>query len=167
LNFDKFVSENPILDFSFYSHTQLKIVQELSDEILKSLDSAFSEDIIDASEINVAYGKFWLWVLGAYEIVRTISQTEKCFTESIYESISEIKSPLSKIRMPFAKQEYPGKRKPIATEASISNWSLEKKDIGFNIKSTKVWVRTLILDFNKIFDNLEKGDVLKDHRESY
>ena len=65
------------------------------------------------------YGQFWLWVVGAFEVVRTMAGAKACFSQRVKDELGPLKKTLAFLRMPFAKQEYPGGGKKIGTEASV------------------------------------------------
>ena|SRR2546422_3597184 len=79
----------------------------------------------------------------------------------------DLKSKLSKLRMPFAKQEYEGKRTPIVSEASVYSVDTARKDLKFEIKGTVLSVRGLIGAFNSVFDSIKYEDILRKHGTSY
>ncbi len=53
----------------------------VADEIVENLDLGFASDCIDGGRVARAESLMWLWVLGAYEVVRTICQAKDCFTQ--------------------------------------------------------------------------------------
>ncbi len=76
---DRLIQE-PFLKFSFYLSGRNNIVISLLDEIIDLLEKGFEPQ----DKIDDASTKAWFWNLGAYEIIRTISQSKKCFTEEFY-----------------------------------------------------------------------------------
>ena len=110
---DQLYRENPLLAFSFYAHMQAEITRRLGRDVLATLDTAIAPSAEegaaatgDATAINHAYGQFWLWVLAAYEVVRTMSQARGCFSEPIAQRLVDLKRHIAGLRIPFAKQEY-------------------------------------------------------------
>lgn len=167
MEFDELLKQNPEFHFSTYTHLQVLTVRKLGQAINKQLDTMLAtEDVVDG-DINEVYGQFWLWVIGSYEIIRTMSQAKKCFSTNLNTSLASVKANLSKIRMPFAKQEYKGKSKPIRNEASISSFNHKTRDFAFSIGDDQIWARDLIGEFDNIFKNMEAKDIVGDHRSSY
>lgn len=167
MEFDDFLSENPEALFSVYTHCQVSTVLKMGDEIKTGLDAIFLKDGHIAGNVNEVYGKFWLWVLGAYEIIRTMTQANDCFSEDAKDSLKRIKKPLSRLRIPFAKQELQGKKqRPIQNEASISSFDPLKRDMAFSVGNEVFWTRNLINDFSVLFKDLKVSDVVKNHRNS-
>lgn len=122
---NKIVRENPLIAFSLYTHLQVEIVRDLGHQILEILDTAFDSNAADGKGVNRAYGSFWLWVLGSYEITRTFCQAESCFSGTLVAELKGFKKKVAILRMPFAKQEYPRKKEPIKTEASSAGRGYE------------------------------------------
>jgi hypothetical protein len=160
------LDQNPLIGFSVYTHIQVCTLSALGREILALLDSYIAEGSADAQAVNRAYGMFWLWLLGAFEVTRTMYQAKSCFRSEFSTKLLALKKRLSKLRMPFAKQEYDGERVPIKTEASFSVDTM-RKDLKFEIKGIVLSVRDLISTFESVFGNLKREDVLSDHRDSY
>lgn len=161
------LDQNPLIRFSVYTHIQVCTLSTLGREILALLNSSIAEGSADPQASNRAYGMFWLWLLGAYEVTRTMCQAKSCFTAELSTKLIALKKPLSKLRMPFAKQEYKGENSPIATEASISAVDTIGKDFKFKINGTVLSVRDLIGAFESVFGNIKREDVLNHHRDSY
>jgi len=57
----------------------------------------------------------WLWILGGYEIVRTMVQAEKCFSPEALNRLRSLKKSLAIARMPASKMEKQGKRVPVTS----------------------------------------------------
>lgn len=167
MEFDEFLKENPDVNFSIYTHIQVVTIRKLGQVIIKQLDTMLANEGIVDGDINELYGQFWLWVVGSYEVIRTMSQANGCYSTSVNKSLSSVKANLSKIIMPLAKQEYKGKKEPIRNGASLSSFNHEKRDFAFTIGKNGILVRELIGEFDDIFQNMEAKDVVNDHRSSY
>lgn len=163
----KILIENPLMGFSVYSHTQVETLQLLGKEVLDIMDNAITEGCIEGKFIQKVYGLFWLWILGAYEVIRTMTQANICFSEQFSVNLQTLKKQIALLRIPFAKQEYPGKNTPIANEASIYSVDTVKKDIKYEVKENILSTRELINEFESLFSTMTYKDVLYDHRESY
>ncbi len=159
--------ENPLMGFSVYSDSQVKTLQTLGKEILSLMDNAITEGQVKGKFFQKVYGLFWLWVLGVYEVTRTMTQAKICFSEQFLANLQPLKKQISILRMPFAKQEYQGKKSPITNEASIYSIDTAKKDIKYEVKGNILSVRELINEFESLFSTMSNKDVLYDHRESY
>lgn len=64
------LNNSPLIGFSVYTEIQSRIIQNLGQEFLTSLDSGIVPDggtgkgaVIDGEVFNRGYGQFWLWVL--------------------------------------------------------------------------------------------------------
>ena len=161
------LNQNPLIGFSIYTQIQVRTLSAFGQEILDLLDSSMAEGSVDAQALNRAYGMFWLWLLGAYEVTRTMCQAKSCFTAELSTKLIDLKKRLSALRIPFAKQEYEKKTTPIKAEASIYGVDRMRKDFKFEITGTVLSVRDLISAFESVFGNIKREDVLSDHRASY
>ena len=68
------------------------------------------EDCVDGRRVERVESLMWLWILGAYEVVRTMCQAKTCFSSQALDELSRLKKLLSVVRMPAAKMEKPGRR---------------------------------------------------------
>ena len=164
---ERLYQEHPLTRVSVYSEIQVQIVRNLGEEILACLDASVSNGTVDASGLNRAYGRFWLWCLGAYEIVRTMSQAKVCFSGALAVKIAAFKKRVSPLRIAFAKQELQGKRKPIEAGASIQGVDAPRKDMTYEVRGTILSARDLIAEFDALVGGITEADVLHDHRSSY
>ena len=168
-------SENPLSAFSFYTQVHFNVLKKTGEKINASLDNAFLNSHmkdnalhgVEHNEIQETYGLFWLWVLGAYEITRTMSEANKCFTPNTNKALQELKRHLAVIRMPFAKQQPKNKNKPIGGEASICNIDGESKDICFSANNTNFWVRNEIQSFESQIESITIQDIIATYNASY
>lgn len=152
--------------FSTYSQVQVDALRRLSAEIRELLDSSISERAIDTAGFQRTYGLFWLWVLGAYEMTRTLSEYKKCFSERFQAEIAKFKGSISVLRIPFAKQQFQGRDKcPIGVEASVYGFDSTKKDLSFQIDGREIWVRSMLDQFDSFIGVVTIADVLGDLRD--
>ena len=160
---------NPLMKFSVYTQIQFSTLKRIRELILVELDSLFYEDKnslkIDGQKFNEIYGLFWLWILGAYEIVRTMCQRKSCFKEEVYDKLDIYKRKISAIRMPFAKQEIARTNKTISNEASISGIHQETKDLSFTIGDNIFYMRETMCDFIEIISSISIDDINRDLRD--
>ena len=173
---ERMLDENPLLVFSCYTHGQKEILDELGAEIVALLDNGIlaREDgrvVVDGRFFKQAYGKFWLWVLGAYEMVRTMDQAKSCFTQSLAGEINQLKKQLSLLRMPFAKQELAGKRQgkrqPVGAEPSVAGVDHAAKDFKYRVGDQILTMRGMIAEFGNVFAGVNRANVVADHRTAY
>jgi len=120
------------------------------------LSKDWTDTITDSQRV---YDLFWLWVLGAYEVVRTMSQNEECFASPVQEKIVEQKRILATIRMPFAKQELKGSRKPVYSEPSVV---AVNKSIEFLISGKTYNSTTVVESFLSFIDSIKPDDVINE-----
>lgn len=113
---------------------------QLGSEIGKALDKALDRESVDGESLNRAYGLFWLWVIGTYEVIRTMCQAKSCFSEEVYDRLDRFKKHIATLRVPFAKQEYQGRQVPIKAENSMK-LEVEARDIVFSVKEQRFAAR--------------------------
>jgi len=162
MDYDQLQEENSLLGFHMYAQFNATRVIELGDEICEILDASIGGDRrVEASLFMSAYDKYWFWVLGAYEVLRTLvdKDCKGAFSEEVEEKMVDEKRKIAKLRMPFAKLQPKNVSKAIHGDNSITNVDIEKKDFGFTIKSEVIWVRTTIYEFKGLIESLTSQDV--------
>jgi len=164
---ERMLDENPLIAFSAFSHSQVEILRDLARRLLAELDRSIAPGQVDGQGFQRAYAMFWLWVLGAYEVVRTMSQARSCFSERLGSEVTDFKKRIAKLRIPFAKQEYAGRKKPIVSEASVSGIDCTARDFTFTVEGQTVSMRRTIAEFTVLFDSITRRDIIRDHRCSY
>lgn len=168
LTVEEMFEKHPLTRFSPYSQMQASTVRNLAHELIESLDACLddSEGRFVITDVGQIHGRFWLWVLGAYEVTRTMDQHGACFSDRLASEAKAFKRRLAVVRIPFAKQEIAGTAEPVSTEGSISEIDLETKDIRFTIGDTTVSIRELAKDFIAFFEGIQPGDVQRDIRSA-
>jgi len=106
--FEKVLSENPLLIFSIYTHGQLQSLSLVRRELSSIRLERGGDGSYFVSNHGKYYALFWLWVLGAYEVLRTMSENKDCFDDATAQEILKQKRKIAKLRMPFAKQQLSG-----------------------------------------------------------
>lgn len=165
----KLMTDNPLINFSLYTHMQAEVIRSLGNEICGILDASFilnsdGSKHLDGNQLRNIWGKFWLWIIGSYEIVRTVSQAKGCFTEEVSDRFDCFKRKIAKLRIPFAKQEYAqGGKQPIKAEASIAGIDLKTNDVLYYVKGTRFSPRELICEFDSLISTITIEDVLQRH----
>lgn len=126
----------PLMAFSPGTQLQVQILNEKGKEILSHMEqSVANPGQVDGNAMSKAHGLFWLWVLGVYEVLRTMDQSSGSLSDGLKDKIRAEKKYFAKIRMPFAKQEFQGK-KIRAWKASFATGVCGTTgDIAFDIES--------------------------------
>lgn len=152
----------PLMRFSPYTHGQVSTIVQLGNDIRALLDRSVQGSTVehDGGFLR-AYGYFWLWILGSYEVTRTMCQAKTCFSADFAEQVCGFKKRVSVLRMPFAKLELPGVKRPIVAEAAVHNVDVETKDIHFEVKGEILSARTFIADFERLASSVKPTDVIK------
>lgn len=159
------LAKDPLVRFSVYSQIQAQTLRDVSAEISSLLDRTISEGkFVDGGNLNVIYGRFWMWVIGAYEVTRTMSEYKTCFSTSLNGRVDAFKRQISTLRMPFAKLQFKGSDKPINGEASIYSFDMEGKDFIFQVGEKQFPMRWLMGEFNSLITSIKPEDVLSDLR---
>jgi len=160
---------DPLMAFSFYLSGRNNILLNTGDEIIELLNEGFTgKSIIKGDKIQQAETLMWFWILGAYEVIRTMCQARQCFSADFYRKISSLKKDLGEVRMPASKMEKQGKQVPVSSNRSPSGWEVEHKDLLVNDPSDKAFsAQALIGGYDLIISSLTVKDVLKKHSESY
>jgi hypothetical protein len=154
-------NRHPIILFSINTHSQVTAVQELGNEILSLIKQSKTGDrSLDASKIMHAYNLFWFWVLGVYEVLRTMDQHKKCFTETVAIEINKLKKKLAVVRMPFAKQELRGTGEPISSELSIYGFGSDLETLLFQIQGKSYDAVALIRDVMDFFYGINRQAII-------
>jgi hypothetical protein len=168
------LNKNPHVVFSIYTDVQSRTIRQLGRDIVTCLEDGITTDdgsgkgtVCGGEVMNRGYGQFWLWVLGAYEIVRTMCQAEQCFSPALATELKALKRQLSVIRMPFAKQELRGKFVPVHGEPSVYGIGHSPPDLRFEVEGEVISVQELIGEFDRVFGGITRTDILADHRTTY
>lgn len=153
--------DNPLIAFSVNTHVQVQYLLEFGNDVSELIDSSFlSEASFDATKLNKAYGGIWLWTLGTYEVIRTMTQVKDCFSETLATELVKYKRYLSKIRMPFAKQEYANNKGSHAfLELLISGFDIETRDFKFIIEGESYFFKKLLKKFRSIILSIRLEDI--------
>ena len=164
---EEMFEREPLLKFSFYLSGRNNILLATIDEIIDYLDNGFGTSVINGGLIEKASTLLWFWTLGAYEMVRTISQAKVCFSDNFNSQILILKKELAKVRMPAAKMEKQGSEVPVNSNRSPDGWDVENKDLLIGDPYEPVSGRCLLGLYDQVLSSLEIKDVKKRHEESY
>jgi len=161
--------KNPFEKFSVYTQIQIDQLKRVSDEILEILERNNIAGVFDGNDSLRSYGLFWLWVLGAYEVFRTMNEHNQCFSEPLRQEIEVLTKDLAKVRVPFAKQQFPRKKgqkdRAIGSELSKVGVGEEDKDLLFQIEGKSVSCRKMLKRFEDFVQSVNYEEVLRDLRD--
>ena len=164
----KFLARDPLVRFSVYSQIQAQTLRDLSNEITELIDASIKDgQFVDGSKFQLIYGRFWMWVLGAYEVTRTMSENTVCFSSNLNKKVAEFKAQISVLRMPFAKLQFKRCNKPISNEASIYSVDMDARDFLFQVGDKKFPMRSLMKEFLGLLASIKPEDVLHDLRDAH
>lgn len=150
---------HPLYLFSLYTglqHDALNWLASEIDGIRSSID--FKGKSIDAQALSRYYNSFWFWTLGAYEVVRTMSQHKACFSDAVAAKTVETKKLLSVIRIPFAKQEIAQRGGPVWAELSICGFS--EDDFKLQIADMEISPSKVISQVLSFLEGISHDDIL-------
>jgi len=160
------IEREPLLKYSFYLSSKNNLLLNTIDVIIKKLNDGFSTSTINADKIGDASILTWFWTLGAYEIVRTMSQTKDCFSDDTNSKINLLKQELAIARIPSTKMEKKGKKIPVNSNRNFDGWDIGKKDLIIGDPEFPKSARELFLLYDKTMSSLTKIDILKNHENS-
>jgi len=156
----------PVSKFSIYTQIQIDQLKKVSDEILGILERNNVAGLFDGGDFQRSYGLYWLWVLGAYEVIRTMAEHGQCFSEPLRQKVGVLKEELAKVRMPFAKQQLKGQKdRAIGSEPSVVGVGEEDKDLLFQIEGKSVSCRKMLKRFEDFVQSVNYEEVLRDLRD--
>jgi hypothetical protein len=166
---EQIVERDPLIVFSNYLCGRVHVLLAVGDEIIENLDHGFLGKSVKGGRVERADSLMWLWILGAYEVVRTMCQAKTCFSERAMSQLTQLKSTLAAVRMPAAKMEKAGEKIPVTSSRSPSGWDVANRDLLVSDPDSKpdVSARFLLLEFDRVFSSITKDDVLGGHEESY
>jgi hypothetical protein len=159
----------PLIAFSHYLSGRVNVLCSFGDEIIENLDNGFSGQCVDGGRVERAESLMWFWLLGAYEVVRTMHQAKGCFSERLLQELSGLKRVLATVRMPAAKMEKPGKSVAVTSNRSPAGWDIENHDLLVNdpTESPDISARWILSEFDRVFSSIAKSDVLSHHEKTY
>ncbi|MEI2769495.1 MAG: hypothetical protein V9G98_01710 [Candidatus Competibacter sp.] len=154
--------------FSFYLSGRVNVLCAFADEIIDNLDKGFFSEYVDGAMVERAESLMWPWVLGAYEVVRTMYQAKQCFSERLAQELKDLKNQLSVVRMPAAKMEKRGKNVAVTSNRSPSGWDFNNSDLLINDPDDdkNVSARQILAEFDRVFCSISRSDVLSSHGAS-
>lgn len=158
------IDREPLLNYSFFLSSKNILLLDMIDTIIGNLDSGFSSKPINSDLIGEASVFTWFWVLGAYEIVRTMSQTKDCFSEAAYNKLVALKQELAKARMPNSKMEKTRQKTiPVNSNRCFDGWDYENRDLMIGDPECALSARVLFKLYDDTITSIKPGDILKEH----
>ncbi len=153
----------PLIKYSPDTHFQLQLLREASKEILGTLAAPrLPSGNIDGNARYKAHWLFWLWTLGAYEIVRTLCQDKERLTTALFSKLDDLRTQLARLRMPFAKLELAGCNKPSpGGELLAVGPGAEGNDLIFRIEGRLIDARELIEHFDSVVRGVRADQILR------
>ncbi|MCZ8183000.1 MAG: hypothetical protein O9322_08520 [Beijerinckiaceae bacterium] len=144
---EKIFAEQPLLKFSLYVPNQVDALKWIG-------EPAFDPN--SALNAGERMHRFWFFILGAYEIIRTMHENKDCFDVSIHGPMERIKAQLADIRMPFAKLQIQGKNKtPIFSELSVVSARDNFSDFTYNIGGKLISARNVFQETMSFFSSIK------------
>ena len=160
--------KHPLLAFSPLTHLQATALLTVGDEIQELIAAAVTGPAtVDATTLNQAYARLWLWVLGAYEVLRTMSQARGCFTEELAALVTSDKRYLSRLRMPLSKQEFAGSSAPSGLAGLLSGIDTIAKDVSFTVGDEVFSAKAVTARFASLVTAIKLSDIKARHSDSY
>lgn len=148
---------SPLMAFSVYTVSQVDALHRVATEI-KLLSEPWG-DVGPITDFQRVYGLFWLWVLGSYEVARTMDQNAmRCFSEGARARTAKMKRRLAEIRMPFAKQQLRGSNIPVYSEPSVAG--IKGGGMIFHIGSEIFNSIEIIHEFESFIESITPRDIV-------
>ena len=165
---EQMIERDPLVAFSHYLAGRVHVLLALADEIIDNLDQGFAGPSIDVGRVARAESLMWLWLLGAYEVVRTMCQSKACFTQHTLDELIKLKKTLAAVRMPAAKMEKSGIKTPVTSDRSPCGLNVESRDLLMNDPDSQdVFARELLTELDRVFSSIKLSDVLARHEDAY
>lgn len=142
--------------FSLWIASRHQLLAGVGDEIAARLDAG---DAARASDL------MWLWVLGAYEVTRTITQAPRCFAPGFLHAASELKAELERVRVPTTKLErvrYDRRApaEPIDADRAGDGWDAARRDLIVGDPADPFPARALLRRYGEVMGAMREDDVL-------
>nr|WP_298521991.1 hypothetical protein [uncultured Halomonas sp.] len=119
---------HPLMAFAPLMEMQVRSLDEMAGAIEETLDASFTGGSnVDGALMSKVYGLIWLWVLGVYEVLRTMCQAKECFSQSLGEQLCSQKRYFAKLRMPLQNMNLNVKKGCLALRACFLESTLSVK----------------------------------------
>ena len=166
-------TQHPLAAFSFYLSSRHQVPLSISKEIGECLEACASSEGAFPHEARMrASDLMWLWTLGAYEVVRTMCQANRCFSERFRRSLSHLKVDLERVRVPNTKLErikYNRRDRtiPVTSDRGPDVWDDANKDLLVGDPADAVSCRMLLTSYESVMSSLTPDDVKMSHEDSF
>ncbi|AUX46857.1 uncharacterized protein SOCE26_083660 [Sorangium cellulosum] len=166
-------TQHPLAAFSIYLSGRHEVLLSIAKEITERLDACASSEGGSSHEARTrASDLMWLWTLGAYEVVRTMCQAQRCFSGRFYRAISSLKVDLERVRVPNTKLErvkYDRRQRsiPVASDRGPDVWDEAGKDLLVGDPADAVSARMLLRSYESVMSSLTLEDVTMSHEDSF
>lgn len=163
----------PLARFSQYLSGRAQALVSLSASLSRELDACFSSDAEKKHEARTRVSTLlWLWVLGAYEVVRTMCQARPCFSPRAFKELTALKGQLEKVRVADAKMEkinYNRREKtlPITSDRRGDEWDEAARDVLIGDPSSPTSGRFLLARFPSVVNSISAEEILMSHEASF
>lgn len=153
----------PLCLFSLYTHVQFSALQQVRAKLKRIPLRPEGTQVISADDATEYYNLFWLWTLGAYEVVRTMSEHSQCFRSPKDEQIHALKRRLNVIRTPFAKQQIAGVKRgrPTRFYGENSIHSISASGLLFCINGEEIYSEPLMDEVLDLLVGIKHEDILQ------
>ena len=153
---------SPLMAFSPLTQLQIQCLEEVAIEIEDLLaESMLDPENANGNLINRSYSRMWLWLLGAYEVLRTMAEAKQCFSIQFHARLLDEKRHFAEIRMPLAKQEYRGKKDSAWRDGFLIGINPQTRDSLFAINGIEYSAQDLITRFRTFIGSVQPADVIK------
>jgi hypothetical protein len=158
---------NGFLDFTPLAliHPRISIqvdsLFDFGEEITVIIDKALHNlPAVDPEVTSLALRNIWFWVLGAYEVTRSLHEKGDLFQVETKNKLGSLKKYINKLRVPFAKHQVAGNRNTfIRNEASMMGIDSMEIDFIFLVQNEQFNFKRLFLFFKETYNNIKKTDL--------
>lgn len=155
--------EPALVAFSSYLSGRNQVLLAIAAEIVGHLD---------AGERGRASDLMWLWVIGAYEVVRTMCQAQGCFSLQFARVLSGLKVALERVRVPSTKMErvrYDRRERavPVGSDREADRWDAAARELWVGDPADEVSARELLAAYVRVMGAVRAEDVLRGHADAY
>ncbi len=165
--------QQPLAAFSYYLSGRHQALLTIAAEIVVALDACVDSEGSQPSPARTrASDLMWLWTLGAYEVTRTISQAQVCFSASFLERVTDLKLALERVRVPNTKMEQikydrRARATPVGSDREPDIWDPANKDLWVGDPADTVSARMLLEQYEHTMASLTGADVRMRHEDAF
>jgi hypothetical protein len=161
----------PLTLFSPGAALQTQVLARIGAEIESITRPPLRGGLEGGDDLTRAHGLFWLWALGAYEVVRTMSEAAECFSPNFRQRIAQNKPYFSKLRMPLAKLEREREKgKPVVPDWKAS-FALgicpNGRGVVFEVDGIEYGSSEALQRFIALVGNIAESDIIASHSSRF